>query len=299
MSNPNVLLLELIKESKIYKLLASCNRDSRLEASGVLSRDGYCYVIFDNLPDIAQINNNLDVSTSNHLILQQDYQGQDYEDISFDYDLQRFLVVQETHFNDESGTYSPRIDEYDCQFKFIETHPVDFIFKGHVKKGIEGLAYVNWGGKPYAIGLSEGNKAKEGKKSLKTGHGRIHIFEKETKQWGHRATLKLPKTANFIDYAGICIEGSRVAVVSQESSALWVGQLEENGWYFVDEGEMYWFPRNAEGEIIYGNIEGVAWLDENTLVMVSDKRKVKLQAKICEAKDQSIHIFKLPLKNKD
>ncbi len=60
---------------------------------------------------------------------------------------------------------------------------------------------------------------------------------------------------------------------------------------------MYWFPRNAEGEIIYGNIEGVAWLDNNSLVMVSDKRKVKLQAKICEAKDQSIHIFKLPLKN--
>ncbi len=78
MSHPNIPLLKLVKESKVYKLLGSCNSDSRLEARGVLSRDGYCYVIFDNLPDIAKINN-LEVNTDNQLILQQGYQGQDYE----------------------------------------------------------------------------------------------------------------------------------------------------------------------------------------------------------------------------
>ncbi|NOQ36216.1 MAG: hypothetical protein GQ569_10020 [Methylococcaceae bacterium] len=291
MSKPKLATLELIKESKIYKLLKECDADSRLEASGVYTKGDYSYVVFDNKPDIAKLNNNLLADENNQLVLKGD--GQDFEDIAFDSEQQRLLIVQESHQN-EQGEFCPRIDEYDLDLNFIESNPVDFLFDGDTNKGIEGLSYVNWGGKAYTLGLSEGNKAKDGKKSTKKGHGRIHVFEKEVTQWGHRATLKLPKSVRFSDYAGIGIEGLRVAVVSQESSALWIGELQEGGWYFVDDGVSYSFPRDDKGEIIYGNVEGVSWLDEETVIVVSDKRKAKIQAKICETKDQSIHIFKVP-----
>ena len=286
-------VLELVQESKIYKLLKICDKKSRLEASGVFSMDGYSYVVFDNIPDIAKLNNDFSDINNNKLILQKKTGGQDYEDIAFDYLQQRFLIVQETCLN-KQGQYTPKIDEVDLEFKFIESNPVDLIFKGETKKGIEGLSYVNWGGKAYTLGLSEGNRAAEGKKSLKVGHGRVHVFEKQNDKWSHHTTLKLPKSIKFVDYAGISIDGLRVAIVSQESSAIWIGELEINGWEFVDEGQTYLFPKNSKNNVVYGNVEGISWLAKNKLVMVSDKRKTSVQAKRCEAKDQSIHIFKIP-----
>ena len=46
--------LELVKEAKIFDILEG-SLDPRLEASGVLVKDGLFYVIFDNLPHIACI----------------------------------------------------------------------------------------------------------------------------------------------------------------------------------------------------------------------------------------------------
>jgi hypothetical protein len=51
---------------------------------------------------------------------------------------------------------------------------------------------------------------------------------------------------------------------------------------------VYRFPKKS-----YGNVEGIAWLSEDTLVCVSDKKK-KRQPKKCADKDQSIHIFRIP-----
>lgn len=294
MSKSKPLVLELVKESKIYKLLKECDANSRLEASGVFAKDDYCYVVFDNIPDIAKLNHNLTDNADNRLISQQS-EGDDFEGITFDNKQQRFLVVQESHLN-QQGKHSPKIEEYNLQLNLVTSKPVDFILKADNKnKGIEGLSCVNWNNKTYVLGLSEGGK-KKSKKSKKHKRGKIHVFEEETNQWAHRATLELPKTARFKDYADISINGLHVAVVSQENSALWVGNLKEDGWYFADEGTHYIFPRNTKDKIIYGNIEGVSWLSPNEIVVVSDKRKSKIQAKRCKAKDQSIHIFKLPPK---
>ena len=46
--------LELVREAKIFDILDG-SLDPRLEASGVLAKDGLFYVIFDNLPHIACI----------------------------------------------------------------------------------------------------------------------------------------------------------------------------------------------------------------------------------------------------
>src|ERR1019366_9470005 len=47
------------------------------------------------------------------------------------------------------------------------------------------------------------------------------------------------------------------------------------------------------GEIIYGTVEGVSWIAPDQVVVVSDKAKPE-QSDRCRAKDQSIHIFKIP-----
>jgi len=44
---------------------------------------------------------------------------------------------------------------------------------------------------------------------------------------------------------------------------------------------------------MYCNMEGVAWLGNGQLVVVSDKVKPDQPGR-CSRKDQSIHIFKLP-----
>jgi hypothetical protein len=65
--------LELVKEAKIFDVLEG-SIDPRLEASGVLAKDGRFYVIFDNLPHIACIGPELArASRDNHMIMQEYY----------------------------------------------------------------------------------------------------------------------------------------------------------------------------------------------------------------------------------
>ena len=53
-AHPAMQPLELVSEAKIFDILEG-SLDPRLEASGVLAKDGRFYVIFDNLPHIACI----------------------------------------------------------------------------------------------------------------------------------------------------------------------------------------------------------------------------------------------------
>jgi hypothetical protein len=78
----------------------------------------------------------------------------------------------------------------------------------------------------------------------------------------------------FVDYSGISLDKGRTAVVSQENSMLWIGMFEEATWDWRDEGQLYEFPRTMEGDIQYGNIEGVSWITPRRIVTVSDRRKI-------------------------
>ena len=76
---------------------------------------------------------------------------------------------------------------------------------------------------------------------------------------------------------------------------LWVGQFDEADWGWHDEGQLYQFPRSEDGSILYGNIEGVAWIADSRVVTVSDRRKKKNQPdKALSAKDQSVQLFDIP-----
>ena len=151
--------------------------------------------------------------------------------------------------------------------------------------------------------------------------------------WDTLAELPLPQEAYFEDYSAISLrpittattttagEGAaagagagaaaageaaatasryRVAITSQQNATLWLGELDASSpdpaqWSFASGGRVLHFPRNDNCEVTYCNVEGVAWLDDHTLVGVSDEMKDKgRQASRCKAKDQSIHLFGIP-----
>ena len=94
-----------------------------------------------------------------------------------------------------------------------------------------------------------------------------------------------------LDHLLIQIRGDRIAVVSQSSSALWIGTLATTGFAVEDSGTIYEFPRDADRRVVYGTVEGVSWLTDDRLVMVSDRAKGDTPAR---AKEQSLHVFRLP-----
>lgn len=92
----------------------------------------------------------------------------------------------------------------------------------------------------------------------------------------------------------MAIDSDRVAVVSQENVMLWIGVFQEHNWNWRDDGQTYSFPRTDNGEIHYGNVEGVSWITKDRIVAVSDRKK-KDQAEQVAEKDQSIHIFDITM----
>ena len=124
----------------------------------------------------------------------------------------------------------------------------------------------------------------------------MQLFHKERKSWSHYRAIPLPSSLPFVDYSGMSVDNGRVAIVSQVNSMLWIGQLNEANWTWRDTGQLYEFPRSDNGSIRYGNIEGVGWITSSRIVTVSDRRKKKVQPdKGLSEKDQSIHIFEIPV----
>ena len=106
--------LELVKEAKIFDLLEG-SLDPRLEASGVLAKDGLFYVIFDNLPHIACIGPELSrAARDNHLIMQERGHRSGFEDIAYDSSSGRFYVLIES-LRRGRGTYMAAVQEYDAR----------------------------------------------------------------------------------------------------------------------------------------------------------------------------------------
>jgi hypothetical protein len=184
------------------------------------------------------------------------------------------------------------VQEYDANFRYTGRAWLDFPLD-RPNKGLEGLTCVRRDGRAYLLGLCEGNRCKGGAEGRVPGGGRVQVFRRGDRQWDRVAKIRLPETVLFQDYSGIAVADGRIAVVSQESSALWVGSLVPDRWEFTGAGMSYALPRSADGGIVYGTAEGVSWMAPEQVVMVSDKAKPDQDPR-CRAKDQSIHIFRIP-----
>jgi hypothetical protein len=159
-------------------------------------------------------------------------------------------------------------------------------------KGLEGLTCVPRDGVTHLLGLCEGNLCQDGAAGRQPGGGRVQVFT-EAQHWDHTGTIRLPDTLWFKDYSSIAVAGDRVAVLSQESSALWVGDFVPGTWELAGAGSVHRFPPGPDGRVAYCNVEGVSWVAPDQVVVVSDKAKLG-QGPGCRAKDQSIHVFAIP-----
>ena len=282
--------LELVDECKVADLLPDASRDVDHEASGVLAKDGKFFVVFDNHTSVARLSGDVAPHPLNGLFGMA-HVDDGYEGITYNEHKDRYYLLVESRKH-KGGRYRAEIVEFDEALSYVKSRPVDFEFKTG-NKGFEAVCHVRRDGQDYVLALCEGNKCKSGNKGRKPGGGRVQVFEKRKKRWSHIDTIKLPKSVMFEDYSGMTIDGGRVAVVSQQSSMLWIGVFEEAAWSWCDDGRTYQFPRTTDGEIAYGNIEGVAWMTRSRFVTVSDRRKDDQPDHFAD-KDQSVQVFDLP-----
>jgi hypothetical protein len=284
--------LSLVREMKIRDLLASEQPTSRWEASGVLVKDGYYFVVFDDRTEIGRFTDDLQPNKTNGLF-GLGHSDCGYEGVAYNAAKRRFYLLVEAR-KQARGRCQAQIVECDDEFDYLKERPVEFEFESD-NKGFEAVSHVVRNGQGHVLALCEGNKCRGGRKGRTPGGGRVQVFEKRRTRWAHSGTIALPDSLPFVDYSGMSIEHGRVAIVSQVSSMLWVGQFDEAAWTWRDPGCLYNFPRSDDGAILYGKVEGVGWISPTRIVAVSDRRKKKDQPdERLSEKDQSIHLFDIP-----
>ena len=295
MTHPRGPDLRLVREVKLRDLLEPVWKGKRLEASGVMATTDAFYVIFDNSTDVVRV----DIGMSTAVVANRpakgkrpptDRESKGFEDIAVDPIDGRFFMLIEARSRD--GAFMAQVQEYDGNLVYHATRWLHFRLDGR-DKGLEGLTCVRKKKQTYLLGLCEGNRCLSGEAGRRPGGGRVQIFRATRCHWDHVGTIPLPKTLPFSDYSSIAVTGNRIAVLSQEVSALWIGAFLPGGWELADDGRIHRFPRDSTGRITYCNVEGVSWLAVDKIVVVSDRAKKKSQPEYCRDKDQSIHVFSI------
>jgi len=305
--------LVLVRETKISDLNVAALPHDQYEASGVVSQGGFLYVIFDNSYRILKVRPDTGWTSPSLTSVSNDGDSQ-YEAITFDsHNTQNFYAMVESA--PSSGLNLGKIDKYTSTLSGPTGEWTNITFP-YANKGFEGAAWL-WScpgggaGNDFILGLCEGNNCTN---STQAGNGKIKILQQNisgsTISWNliQNGTVSIPATADFVDYSDIALyppypttndcaglggNGTglyTVAIVSQQSSKLWIGTFNAKTWSFQGNGTVYEFPKGSQSQIIYCNIEGVTFLSATRIAVVSDAADTAG----CMAKDQSIHIFDIP-----
>ena len=290
MAKRRLPVVRLIRERKIADLIPPPRGGNVLEASGVFARGREFFVVFDNTKRAASLAASLRSGSQENHWLGRPRFGEGYEAITYSRHRNRFYLLIEAEKHPD-GTYKAVIEECDETWRVKRRRWVNFPFETR-NTGFEGLAAVHWRGEDYLLALCEGNKCRSGRKGHKPGRGRIHVLQFGRGMWQPVARIKVPGTARFKDYSGLALRGDRLAVISQESSALWIGRLRAGRWTIAGPGRSYLFPRTKKDKRLYCTVEGISWMSNTTFVAVSDFRKHKHPKRCCK-KDQSVHLFRL------
>jgi hypothetical protein len=284
-------VMVLVAERKLADFISPPTPDGVLEASGVVAKGADYYVIFDNVRRIARIHRSLEPGSKRHAWFGRKRAGEGYEDIAFSRQTRRFYLLIEAEKHPD-GTYKALIDECDESAQYKRRRWVDVAFEKR-NTGFEGLSALRWRGQDYLLALCEGNRCRAGRAGRKPGGGRLHLLQRAGTLWKPVARIKLPPAVAFEDYSAVALRGRRIAVLSQQSSRLWIGTLRFGDWTIAGEGTTYGFPRTRKGKIKYRTLEGLCWVTDRSVVIVSDLSK-RRYGKRCRKTDQSIHVFKVP-----
>lgn len=316
--------LKAAYEDSFIALMKDTKHQKKFEASDVIVVEDNFYAVCDNSWAIEKLSDQLiPFSDANIQIGEPEIDGKPdsgYEAIFHDDATDIFYVVRESVPVDlatkKKSRYHAIVEELrisDNKYSLINECIAELEFEGE-SKGFEGaVGLKSASGELYMLGLCEGNHCKEGKEGKDKGHGLAVLMRKDTSAklgdytcvWKTQRFLKIPDVADFQDYSALSITAEgRVAITSQEESQVWIGHLTHvrNGVFDPEKSEfstskmhVYNFPRDTNCEIIYCNIEGIHWINDELLVAVSDKmKKGGKQDFRCLNKDQSIHVFVLP-----
>merc|ERR1712216_1097744 len=303
--------LNLLGEQKFAGMLTNVHNSHKFEGSDVVRIGDFYYVVFDSLWAIGKFAMNFPfyssinqlITTPSHDVLE----DSGFEAIVYNAATKTIFLVQESIKGEQDGKYRAIIQEVqltsDPHLTTAATYKdlgpacaTSHTFEGD-SKGLEGAAGIWDNGEFKVLGLCEGNSCSE-TKGVKDdpGHGEVLLMSKKVDKdgscrWSTEKKIKIPPTAYFIDYSAISISPSgRVALTSQENATVWVGTFDNKTMEF-GEGTVYNFPRNDRCQIIFCNVEGVTWLDEEAGVMVTASDSMKGKAKQpfeCQQKDQSM-----------
>jgi len=277
--------LELVREVKLATLSGFAGA---FEASGVCVADGAVYVAFDNRVALLRTGPELLLSSMKW----EQREGDGFEGLACaDGAKQVLAMVEEAK---HQGKQQGRVYRFGLKGDQLSKAWLPYALHDN-NKGFEGIELLdNDAGDRLLLALCEGNRCRGGKKGRKPGHGRIKVFQQHADTWRLQDTIKLDLP--FTDYSGMAVKDGRIAIVSQTSSMLWVGPFHPaDRSIHARQGRLFSFPRDDQGRTIYCNIEGVAWLTDDLLVLVSDRYKRKKQPSYCADKDQSVHVFRLHL----
>ncbi|MBF0293573.1 MAG: hypothetical protein HQL96_00170 [Magnetococcales bacterium] len=284
--------LTLIREQS---LTAPFCDQKKLEASGVAVKGETCWVIFDNLTSVAEITLQEDGFGICRLHEPGKHAGiEGFEAISCH-------AAGETLYVAVEGVkigkkYYPKIAELEKNLKPKPFKLLNVPFMGE-SKGFEGIAVITRPSDEAVLlfGLCEGNFCEQNKeRGKKKGNGRLHVFMRDKREWRNlKILLPIPPAADFRDYSDIAMRiandgrSARVAITSQEGKSVWIGHIDLDRLGFIDDGEVLPFPGDD-----YCNVEGVDWISDNTLVLVSDKAKSD-SPNGCKKKEMSIHLMRI------
>ncbi|GIL81172.1 hypothetical protein Vretifemale_10069 [Volvox reticuliferus] len=308
---------KVVKEMPFSGLFPELKRTRRFEGSGIAYAKGSYWVVFDSLRSLGQVDLRFSFRGPFNKLVGPVGEESQFEGISYDNVTDTFFVLRESMEHEEHGlvplTEELRLTEGGNNYEVLGRCIVPFALQD-VNKGFESLVVFWRDGKRHMLGLCESNFCKTvlgpDPPGLQRGNGRLvwatyHAPEDEYDEcrWDVQKVIHLPSDAYLLDYSAISFRGefgADVAVVSQEDAAVWVGSFDWKEMEFVDTnsdgtrmGRIYHFPRTSECRKQYCNVEGVAWIDEDRLVVTSDKSK-RTQDFRCMEKDQSLHIIALP-----
>ena len=233
--------------------------------------DGRYLVIFDNLRAVARIGADLSRVADNDLVWSPPAtSSQGYEDIARDPSTGHVFLLIESDRRD--GGYQARVEEYDADLHSVASGWLEYPI-ARANKGIEGLEFVRRDDGVHLLGLHES--------------GGLLVFRPGRRNWKHVATVDLPDDLGLADFSGISLAGDRIALISQQSAALWVGELAPDKWAAAGLGRTYRFPSG------YRTVEGVCWIGSSTVVVVSDRSKRDSQPAHRRDEEESLHLFEI------